>query len=192
MKITTTTSTIAAALCLSSSSISAFQQHHGRSTFQYNRRTLVSPSSVVREMKTSNSIIESNSDERPRTSSSATRRTRRSSSMQKLPITSLSVATLGNTETQEQEASLLSNLRLPSNNIDAITKVLSASLLVTGNTVGSSMFVLPEAVGGIGMVEGSAIFVGKCSAGSCIHIMCYLLRISNGIFLASHNNIISS
>ena len=157
MKITTTTTTIAAALCLSPSA-SAFQQHHVRSTLQYttrNRRTLVPPL-VVREMKTANSIID---EERAR-------RTRRSSSIQKYDrssqITSLSVATLGNIETEEDASSLLSNLRLPSN-IDAITKVLSASLLVTGNTVGSSMFVLPEAVSGIGMVEGTAIFVGKCS-----------------------------
>lgn len=159
MKITTTTTTIAAALCLSPSA-SAFQQYHGRSTLQYtNRRTLVPPL-VVREMKTANSIID---EERARTSSGTTRRTRRSSSIQKYDrssqqITSLSVATLGNIETEE-DASLLSNL--PSN-IDAITKVLSASLLVTGNTVGSSMFVLPEAVSGIGMVEGTAIFIGKC------------------------------
>ena len=114
------------------------------------------PPLVVREMKTANSIID---EERAR-------RTRRSSSIQKYDrssqITSLSVATLGNIETEEDASSLLSNLRLPSN-IDAITKVLSASLLVTGNTVGSSMFVLPEAVSGIGMVEGTAIFVGKCS-----------------------------
>ena len=121
------------------------------------------PPLVVREMKTANSIID---EERARTSSGTTRRTRRSSSIQKYDrssqITSLSVATLGNIETEEDASSLLSNLRLPSK-IDAITKVLSASLLVTGNTVGSSMFVLPEAVSGIGMVEGTAIFVGKCS-----------------------------
>lgn len=170
MKITTTTTTIAAALCLSPSA-SAFQQYHGRSTLQYtNRRTLVPPL-VVREMKTANSIID---EERARTSSGTTRRTRRSSSIQKYDrssqqqITSLSVATLGTIETEE-DASLLSNL--PSN-IDAITKVLSASLLVTGNTVGSSMFVLPEAVSGIGMVEGTAIFVGKCSM---FHGLLYVL-----------------
>ena len=33
--------------------------------------------------------------------------------------------------------------------LDAVAGVLSASLLITGNTVGSSMFVLPEAVGGL-------------------------------------------
>jgi amino acid permease len=45
--------------------------------------------------------------------------------------------------------------------VGAAGKVLSASLLVTGNTVGSSMFVLPEAVGGVGMAWGSAIFIGE-------------------------------
>jgi hypothetical protein len=39
--------------------------------------------------------------------------------------------------------------------------VAQASLLVTGNTVGSSMFCLPEAVEGVGMAWGSVIFLGK-------------------------------
>lgn len=39
--------------------------------------------------------------------------------------------------------------------------VAQASLLVTGNTVGSSMFCLPEAIEGVGMAWGSAIFFGK-------------------------------
>lgn len=39
--------------------------------------------------------------------------------------------------------------------------MVSASLLVTGNTVGSSMFVLPEAVKSVGMAWGSVIFVGE-------------------------------
>jgi hypothetical protein len=45
--------------------------------------------------------------------------------------------------------------------VDATTKVLSASLLVTSNTVGPSMFTLPEAVGGVGMMWGTVIFFGK-------------------------------
>jgi hypothetical protein len=44
---------------------------------------------------------------------------------------------------------------------NAVTKVLSASLLVTSNTVGPSMFTLPEAVGGVGMMWGAVIFCGK-------------------------------
>jgi hypothetical protein len=37
---------------------------------------------------------------------------------------------------------------------------------VTGNTVGSSMFVLPDTVEKVGMVWGSAIFIGKKDARS--------------------------
>ena len=48
--------------------------------------------------------------------------------------------------------------------MDDVIQVLSASLLVTGNTVGSSMFVLPEAVRGVGLAWGSAIFLGERGA----------------------------
>lgn len=48
--------------------------------------------------------------------------------------------------------------------LGTVSKVLSASLLVTGNTVGSSMFVLPDTVEKVGMVWGSAIFIGKKDA----------------------------
>ena len=48
--------------------------------------------------------------------------------------------------------------------MDDVIQVLSASLLVTGNTVGSSMFVLPEAVRGVGLAWGSAIFLSERGA----------------------------
>ena len=51
--------------------------------------------------------------------------------------------------------------------------MISASLLVTGNTVGSSMFVLPEAVKSVGMAWGSVIFVGI-----------YLYNLVSGLMLA--------
>ena len=47
--------------------------------------------------------------------------------------------------------------------VEDVSRVASASLLITGNTVGSSMFVLPEAVGEVGMQTGSALFLGKPS-----------------------------
>lgn len=61
-------------------------------------------------------------------------------------------------------ASFLGGLDIPMpgpNTVEAATKVLSASLLITGNTVGSSMFVLPDAVGSVGLMNGSALFLGK-------------------------------
>ena len=88
------------------------------------------------------------------------------------PRTSLSAATLDSTD--GGPSSSLPNfagISIPqmidvsalqkNGNFDAIAKVLSASLLVTGNTVGSSMFVLPETVSSVGMVWGSTIFFGE-------------------------------
>lgn len=94
-------------------------------------------------------------------------------------MTSLSVATFQGAESlpdRAEGASIIPQLNLPnveSGNIDAIGKVLSASLLITGNTVGSSMFVLPEAVGGVGMVWGSSIFFGL-----------YIYNLISGLLLA--------
>ncbi|MBV5333616.1 hypothetical protein JZU54_08870, partial [bacterium] len=71
---------------------------------------------------------------------------------------------------EEVVDSLISNMNLPvvvvvarGGNLlmDDVIPVLSASLLVTGNTVGSSMFVLPEAVRGVGLAWGSVIFLGE-------------------------------
>lgn len=81
--------------------------------------------------------------------------------------TSLSVATLG--DGADRRTSLLEIFSIPDiststkrdDDVDAITKVLSASLLVTSNTVGPSMFTLPEAVAGVGMMWGTAIFFGE-------------------------------
>lgn len=84
--------------------------------------------------------------------------------------TSLSVATLGDgvdgrTTTTTSWFDSLGDISTGSGNdvvdVDAATKVLSASLLVTSNTVGPSMFTLPEAVGGVGMMWGTVIFFGK-------------------------------
>ena len=83
----------------------------------------------------------------------------------RVPRTELLAATIDSVETID--ASILGRLgniqSLGQNtiDIDAASKVFSASLLITGNTVGSSMFVLPDAVGGVGMLSGSAIFFGK-------------------------------
>ena len=94
------------------------------------------------------------------------------------PRTSLSAATLDSVDATYKENLALSslfpklqNVKIPKSlvegdngNLEAITKVLSASLLVTGNTVGSGMFVLPEAVGGVGMIWGTTIFFGENEA----------------------------
>jgi hypothetical protein len=81
----------------------------------------------------------------------------------RVPRTTMLAATFDSVETID--ASILGRLgniqSLGQNTIDAASKVFSASLLITGNTVGSSMFVLPDAVGGVGMLSGSAIFFGK-------------------------------
>lgn len=146
-----TTVYAAAALCLSSPVV-GFQQHVGRSRYISSHRT------TVREMKSSSSIesdrrYESVSQQIPYSSSDRAK------------ITSLSVATLEGVESLPSDAERASLLpQLNSNvDIDAITKVSSAALLITGNTVGSSMFVLPDAVGGVGMICGSAIFFGECT-----------------------------
>lgn len=150
------TSVIAAAMCLPSSTVVAFQSSGGRIRLQRSfRRAPSSP--TAREMKSSTAM---EGDERKRPSSSRT---------------SLFVATLQGAESLQDVRSLtipqlnsIPNMRRL--DLDAVTKVLSASLLVTGNTVGSSMFVLPEAVGGVGYQAGTMIFVGKCSrwSGVCL------------------------
>jgi len=75
--------------------------------------------------------------------------------------TSLSIATLSDAEKYSLSAmddSIIPQLDI---HLASVIKVLSASLLVTGNTVGPSMFVLPDAVGGVGFSQGTAIFIGK-------------------------------
>ena len=74
---------------------------------------------------------------------------------------SLSAATLGSIDSADNPITL-PPLRLPnSEEFSAVTKVSSASLLVIGNTVGSSMFVLPDTVRSVGMAWGSVIFIGE-------------------------------
>lgn len=77
--------------------------------------------------------------------------------------TSLSVATLGDGVDRRTSFSIpdISAYTGRDHDVDAVTKVLSASLLVTSNTVGPSMFTLPEAVAGVGMMWGTAIFFGE-------------------------------
>ena len=147
MKIT---SIVVAAAISSSSVVMAFQCGRPLQYTQTQRRK--SSSLVVREMKSSKSIDYTTYDRRRKRSSSKS---------------SLNVATLETVVERAQDDSIIRSARdvvtqqLNSLNIDAITKVLSASLLVTGNTVGPSMFVLPEAMGDIGMAQGTAIFVGE-------------------------------
>ena len=153
-----------AALCLSSAS-NAFQ--NGRippQPLHKNNR----PSRTALEYKSSSSL---EGDERRRIA-------RQIEQMSSSPIsyndnvsrtqrTSLSVATLEGSEifpNRADRASLIPNINLPvvtRDNLDDVIQVLSASCLVIGNTVGSSMFVLPEAVGGVGLAWGSVIFFGE-------------------------------
>lgn len=63
--------------------------------------------------------------------------------------------------TSPRPRSITEQLPVISSRQGSLDGVAQASLLVTGNTVGSSMFCLPEAVEGVGMVWGSAIFLGK-------------------------------
>ena len=77
--------------------------------------------------------------------------------------TSLSAATLQSID--DSNNLKVPNLLLKNDEVNSIMKVVSASLLVTGNTVGSSMFVLPDAVGSVGMGWGMGIFVGECLVG---------------------------
>ena len=154
MRTITTTSAIAA-VTICSTAVGAFQ--NGGINIQYKRnRITLSRSSLVLDMKSTKTI--DNIDDR------VSSRKSRSKSIQqqqydrrKAQMTSLSIATLSDAEKYSaMEDSIIPQLDMPN-----IAKVLSASLLVTGNTVGPSMFVLPEAVGGVGFSQGTAIFIGK-------------------------------
>ncbi|KAL7441291.1 hypothetical protein ACHAXM_007759 [Skeletonema potamos] len=97
----------------------------------------------------------------------------------RVPRTELLAATLDSVvdvDNNNHVASLWGGFDIPMpgpNTVEAATKVLSASLLITGNTVGSSMFVLPEAVGGVGLINGSVLFLGL-----------YLYNLISGLLLA--------
>ena len=86
--------------------------------------------------------------------------------------TSLSAATLESTAQLEQSFPVFTSVSFPGSD-GTITKIVGASLLVTGNTVGSSMFVLPDAIGGVGLVWGSVIFIAV-----------YLYNLVSGLMIA--------
>lgn len=100
-----------------------------------------------------------------------------SSNDKRAPRTELLAATLDSVvdvDNSSNAASLLGGLDIPMpgpNTVEAATKVLSASLLITGNTVGSSMFVLPDAVGGVGLMNGSALFLGEMTSALSLHAL---------------------
>lgn len=122
-------------------SSSAFQMG---SMHQRRRITAASRPSTARQMKPSSEESITLTSERRRTS--------------------LSAATLGSSLEDDPRSLLTATLSPPNSEwMTAATQVVSASLLVTGNTVGSSMFVLPEAVKSVGLAWGSVIFVGEYS-----------------------------
>ena len=152
------TTSIITALCLTPATY-AFQNGGVHVSLKRNNRI----SSLVREMKSSSSL---ESEQRP---AGRGLRFERTTQLNDRQITKLSVATLEDAESLDTvELSVGGVLNLGSGkNIEAVTKVLSASLMITGTTVGSSMFVLPDAVGGVGIVPGSAIFFGTCTLFVC-------------------------
>ena len=75
--------------------------------------------------------------------------------------TSLSAATLQGAIEAPDSMPSFDSLKPDRGLVQDVSRVASAALLITGNTVGSSMFVLPEAVGEVGMQTGSALFLGK-------------------------------
>ena len=154
------------AMILLSASISAFQHHHGPPGHDNSRSSM----STARDYKSSSNL---EGDER--------RKIARQIGVQISPNnhnisrSRLSVATLdglAKSNLPEIRPERTSSLRprsiaeqfpvssTPSRQ-GSLDGVAQASLLVTGNTVGSSMFCLPEAVEGVGMAWGSAIFLGK-------------------------------
>jgi hypothetical protein len=145
-------------VCLALSGVSAFQQYHGspRQRMSTVNKQISSSSTIHKHQgRISSSPLYMKPSSRSENDSATAERRRTSLSASTL----LSVASLDDKD--GMVSSLLPRLNLPKgDNIEAIAKVLSASLLVTGNTVGSSMLVLPEAVGGVGMVWGSTIFLG--------------------------------
>lgn len=170
----------ASAICFTAlllSSATAFQHGSGK-PFRYQNRAAVQSR---REMKSSSLQIESDEGllgTGRRFEPAKPTPTTYKKNNDRAKMTSLSVATLeGAVESSPADgvaASLSRRLNEGSGDLDAITKVLSASLFITGNTVGTSMFVLPEAVGGVGMVCGSALFLGI-----------YVYNLISGLLLAN-------
>lgn len=166
MKVTRSASVITA-MCLTSAT-TAFQQHGG-SSLRYKHRV------SAREMKSSTSIESEEGLGTGRRFESSPSKLAYSYN-DRAQSTSLSVATLDSLSGGVDRASLIPQLNIPNvgrGSVDAVAEVLSASLLITGNTVGSSMFVLPEAVGSLGMAAGSSVFLGL-----------YLYNLISGLLLA--------
>eukprot|EP00985_Skeletonema_marinoi_P011334 scaffold5381_cov71-Skeletonema_marinoi.AAC.1 len=153
-------------LLASCSSSSAFQQVVNSNRLQ-NGNVPLSGNRIpqaVRYMQPSSIEISDDVKGRSRRLGNQAEKSFKSSSGDKrVPRTELLAATLDSVEDIDNTvASLLGRFEIPTprpNTVEAATKVLSASLLITGNTVGSSMFVLPDAVGGVGLMNGSALFI---------------------------------
>eukprot|EP00985_Skeletonema_marinoi_P027536 scaffold22788_cov84-Skeletonema_marinoi.AAC.2 len=153
-------------LLASCSSSTAFQQVVNSNRLQ-NVHVPLSGNRIpqaVRYMQPSSIEISDDVKGRSRRLGQAEKSFKSSSGDKRVPRTELLAATLDSVEDVDNTvASLLGRFEIPTpgpNTVDAATKVLSASLLITGNTVGSSMFVLPDAVGGVGLMNGSALFIG--------------------------------
>jgi len=167
-------------LLASCSSSSAFQQVVNSNRLQ-NGNVPLSGNRIpqaVRYMQPSSIEISDDVKGRSRRLGNQAEKSFKSSSGDKrVPRTELLAATLDSVEDVDNTvASLLGRFEIPTpgpNTVEAATKVLSASLLITGNTVGSSMFVLPDAVGGVGLMNGSALFIGL-----------YLYNLISGFLLA--------
>ena len=116
------------------------------------------PSSTTREYKFSSSLEEG---ERRRISRQIDEMSTMTSSS---TTTTIEVAPPSSGSTSSRGGVVVSTSKFDdtdNNNMEDVVRVLSASLLVTGNAVGSSMFVLPEAVRGVGLASGTAIFIGE-------------------------------
>ena len=157
MRTITTTSAIAA-VTVCSTAVGAFQNGRNIQFTKRNRIITLTPSSLsMKSTKTIDNIDDRVSSRKSR--SKSIQQQQKQYDRRKGQITSLSIATLSDAEYSAMDDSIIPQLDMA--NLASVTKVLSASLLVTGNTVGPSMFVLPEAVGGVGFSQGTAIFIGK-------------------------------
>lgn len=157
MRTITTTSAIAA-VTVCSTAVGAFQNGRNIQFTKRNRIITLTPSSLsMKSTKTIDNIDDRVSSRKSR--SKSIQQQQKQYDRRKGQITSLSIATLSDAEYSAMDDSIIPQLDMA--NLASVTKVLSASLLVTGNTVGPSMFVLPEAVGGVGFSQGTAIFICK-------------------------------
>ena len=159
------TASIIAALCFSSS-VDSFQRHGGSGS-PFKHKHGASASASARRYKSSASTDGEEGPGRGRRFEAASRQQLYKHHDRAAKRTSLSAATLEGMPDRTERASRVPQFEMPavgSGDLGDITQVLSASLLITGNTVGSSIVVLPETVGGLGMVCGSTLLFGKCAA----------------------------